>query len=142
MATTTATSYSTSIHRLHAAVLAGTSTLVLGAAICDIAYSVSYEIQWINFASWLIVGGLVTAGFALLLSVVDLRHAERRARGAIGYTVLLLATWVMGLLNALVHARDAWATMPSGLVLSIVSALMVCMLTWFRFASLQSGVIK
>lgn len=142
MATTTEMNNVGPIHRIHAAVLAGTSTLVLGAALSDIAYSVSYEIQWINFASWLIVGGLVTAGIALVLAVVDLRHAERRAHGAIGYTLLLLATWVMSFLNALVHARDAWATMPYGLVLSIVSALMVCMLTWFRFATLHPGAIK
>ena len=49
-----------SIHPLHAALLAGTVPLFLGALLSDIAYARTYEIQWANFASWLIVGGLVS----------------------------------------------------------------------------------
>ena len=50
------------VHPVHAVLLAGTVPLFLGAMLSDIAYSASYEIQWSNFASWLIVGGLVFGG--------------------------------------------------------------------------------
>src|SRR3546814_5562368 len=40
---------------MHAILLAGTVPLFLGAMLSDIAYASSYQVQWTNFASWLIV---------------------------------------------------------------------------------------
>ena len=54
------------IHPLHAVLLAGTIPLFLGAALSDYLYSTSYHIQWSTFSSWLIAGGLVFTGFAIL----------------------------------------------------------------------------
>ena len=45
------------LHPLHAALLAGTVPLFLGALLNDIAYAKTYQIQWSNFASWLIAEG-------------------------------------------------------------------------------------
>ncbi len=70
--------------------------------------------QWKNFASWLIVGGLVFGGFALLWALIELFRADQRGRRPTIYFLLLLATWVLGFINALVHAKDAWASMPDG----------------------------
>ena len=39
---------------LHGTLLAGTVPLFLGALLSDIAYGQTYQIQWANFASWLI----------------------------------------------------------------------------------------
>jgi uncharacterized membrane protein len=58
--------------------LAGMLPLFLGALFSDIAYAQSYQIQWKNFASWLIPGALVFGGFALLWAIIDLLRAERR----------------------------------------------------------------
>jgi len=58
-----------------------TVPLYLGALLSDLAYSASYEIQWKNFASWLLVGGLVIAGFTLLWAIIDaFRSTGRRRR--------------------------------------------------------------
>ena len=73
--------YSEAIHPIHALLLAGTIPLFLGAALSDFAYASTYEIQWSNFASWLIVGGLIFTGVALVFAIVDLCRAHRRARG-------------------------------------------------------------
>jgi uncharacterized membrane protein len=127
--------YSTVIHPLHAVLLAGTVPLFLGAALSDAAYASSYEIQWSNFASWLIVGGLAFAGIALIFAVVDLCRANRRARGIALYAMVLLITWIVGLFNALMHARDAWASMPIGLVLSVIVVVLACAATWLGFGS-------
>jgi uncharacterized membrane protein len=110
-----------------------TRALFLGAALSDAAYFSSFEIQWNNFASWLIVGGLVLAGIALLFAIIDLLRPRRRARGLAPYVSTLLATWVVGFFNALMHARDAWASMPAGLVLSVVVAVLACLATWLGF---------
>jgi len=105
----------------------------------DIAYSASYEIQWNNFASWLIAGGLVFGAIALLWAVVDLFRDGRGGRGSLFYVLLLLATWILGFVNALVHAKDAWASMPNGLVLSVVVLALACGATWAGFSMSRAG---
>src|SRR5690625_1939897 len=100
----------------------------------DIAYSVSYEIQWNNFSSWLIAGGLVFGGFALLLAIIDLVRSDHRSAYSFVYPVLLIVAWVIGFLNSLVHAKDAWASMPTGLILSVIVFILVGAATWVGFA--------
>lgn len=118
------------LHPIHATLLAGTIPLFLAAMLSDLAYSSSYQIQWSNFSSWLIAGGLVFAGLAFLCAVIGLRHPERRQGRALLYLLLLLATWILGFINALIHAKDAWAIMPTGLVLSVIVTLLACAATW------------
>jgi uncharacterized membrane protein len=120
------------IHPFHAVVLAATVPLFLGALLSDYAYWSSYQIEWSNFASWLNAGALVVGAVALLCAVL----ARWRP---LSYLLVLLATWVLGFINALIHARDAWAVMPTGLVLSLIVALLACVATWIGFSSLRTG---
>jgi uncharacterized membrane protein len=135
MAVTNESRYSTSIHPLHAVLLAGTVPMFLSAALSDAEYASTYEIQWSNFASWLIAGGLVLGGIALLFAIVDLSRPARRVPGVGIYFAILLATWIVGFFNALMHARDAWGSMPGGLVMSVITAVLACLATWFGFAT-------
>src|SRR5690606_5621319 len=123
------------IHPLHAVLLAGSVPLYLGAALSDWAYASSYHIQWNNFASWLIVGGMILTTLALLFAIVDWCRPSRRLPGLGVYTVFLVATWIVGLFNALMQARDAWASMPAGLILSIIVFLLASVTTWMGFRS-------
>jgi uncharacterized membrane protein len=127
------------IHPVHAFLLAGTSTLFLSALLNDLAYWSTYQVQWTNFASWLTAGGLVMGGLALVFALVSLRHAERRSGSSLLYLLLLLATWIVGLFNAVVHAKDAWAAMPEGVVLSVIVAVLAGVATWIGFSSLRTG---
>lgn len=122
------------LHPLHATLLGGTLPAFLGALLNDVAYYSSYEIQWKNFASWLIVGGLVFCGLALLASLVGLarKGPHRGLRGI--YVILLLATFALGLLNAFVHAADAWASMPMGLILSAIVGVLAVAATFVGFS--------
>ncbi|XYJ11380.1 DUF2231 domain-containing protein [Telluria sp. B2] len=105
---------------LHTILLAGTVPLFLGALLADIAYFNSYQIQWSNFASWLNAGGELFCGLALVCALVNLVRAKQKAGQPLVYFVLLLATWVLGLVTAFQHAKDAFAVMPAGLVLSAI----------------------
>ena len=125
--------------RLQAFLLAASVPLFLGALLSDYAYSSTFELQWSNFASWLVAGALVFAGIALAGAIGDLFRAERRGGRSLGYFALLLATFVLGFINALVHARDAYAVMPTGLVLSLVVAVLAAAATWIAFSSLRAG---
>lgn len=110
---------------MHAVLTFSTLPLFLGALLSDWAYARSQQVQWTNFSSWLIAGGLILAGLALLWAAIDVLRssATRNRRGAI-YVLLLLASFALGFINALVHARDAWGAMPAGLVLSALVLLL------------------
>lgn len=104
---------------MHAVFALASVPLFLGALLSDWAYFSSQQIQWVNFAAWLSAGALLIAGPALLWSAVDvLRSSARRHRRGLIYLGLLLAAFVVGLINALVHGKDGWAAMPTGLILS------------------------
>ena len=109
------------VPRMHAVFALSSVPLFLGALLSDSAYYRSHEVQWVNFSAWLIAGGLLIAGPALLWAAVAMLRAPaaRRRRGLV-YLALLLATFVFGLINALVHGKDGWAAMPTGLILSAV----------------------
>ena len=124
---------------LHATLLAGTVPLFLGALLSDIAYTQTYQIQWANFSAWLIAGALVFAGFAFLFALVNLLRAERKAGQPTRYVLLLLVTWILGLVNAFQHAKDAYASMPGGLILSAFVLLLTLAATW---TGLRSGGVK
>jgi uncharacterized membrane protein len=131
--------YQRPLHPLHAILLAGTVPLFLGVLLSDITYALSYEVQWKNFASWLIVGGLVFGGFALLWALIGLFRADQRGRL---YFLVLLVTWIVGFINALVHAKDAWASMPEALILSAIVAALAIVATGFGFYTLRGGGLK
>lgn len=116
--------------------------LFLGALLSDIAYAQSYELQWKNFASWLIPGGLIFAGFALLWALIELVRTDRRGQRLILYFMVLLLAWALGFINALVHAKDAWASMPMALILSMIVAGLTLGSTWLGFSTLRTGAVK
>ena len=64
---------------MHAIVLLSSLPLFVGALLSDWAYTSSYQVQWLNFAAWLIVGGLLLAGPALLWGAADVLRSAARA---------------------------------------------------------------
>ena len=127
------------IHPLHAVVLAGTVPLFLGALLADLAYWSSAQVEWSNFASWLLVGALVLGAIASACALAGLRRAGRR-RG-IALLLAMLATWALGLFDALVHARDAWGIMPTALAVSALATLLACVATWIGFSPPRAGAV-
>lgn len=111
---------------MHATFTFSALPLFAGALLSDWAYAQTEQVQWTNFAAWLIVGGLLMAGLALLWGLVTtLRHRAIRQRSGWLPLALLLAGVVLGFVNALVHAQDAWASMPGALVLSFIVFVLV-----------------
>ena len=129
-------------HPLQAFLLAGSVPLFVGGLLCDAGYASNYQIQWSNFAAWLIAGAMVFTGFALLGALIGLlRRRPRRGWPLLSF-LLLLATFALGLVNSFVHARDAYATQPQGLILSAIVVLLAVAATWIGFASLRAGAVK
>lgn len=131
------------LHPLHAILLAFPLPLFLGALLSDLAYRASFQVQWANFSSWLIAGGLLVGAFALLWALVDLfrRGTARKGQPTI-YFFVLLAMWALGFVNALVHAKDAWAIMPEGFYLSALAALLALVAAWIGYSGFRAGKVE
>lgn len=127
------------IHPLHAVLLAGALPLFLGGLLGDLRYAGTAEPQWSNFASWLIACAMVFTGFALLWSLIALLRARARRGWLPLCCALLLATFMLGLIDSFVHARDAWGIMPTAPVLSAIVAVLAALATWAGFSSISGG---
>lgn len=142
MAATIHRTYFIAIHPVHAAIAASVVPLFLGALLSDIAYARTYHVQWQNFASWLLVGGLVVGVVALAWALVDLFRADRRTGRNVLYALVVVAMWVVGFFDGLVHAKDAWAMMPMGLVLSAIATLLAIVAAWIGFSTPRSSTSR
>jgi len=131
------------VHPVHAILLAFPFPLFLGALVGDLAYWSTFNVQWANFSSWLIAGALLVGAFAVLWGLVDVFRigTTHNKRPAI-YFAVLLAMWMFGLVNALIHARDAWATMPEGLLLSAVTAVLALVASWIGYSGVRTGSVE
>lgn len=96
----------------------------IGALVCDVVYVASPDFKWVTFSVWLITSGLLIAGAAALIGLVD-----RLVRGRLGTVGLywphllgFAAVVIVSIFNAFVHSRDAYeAVVPDGLALSVVA---------------------
>jgi uncharacterized membrane protein len=97
----------------------------VAALIFDILYSNTFTILWVKAAAWLISIGLV---FAIIPQLINLGRTWF-TRGRVRAPGLALNFWlqvvaiVAALINAFVHSRDAYATMPAGVWLSVLTVL-------------------
>lgn len=131
------------IHPVHAVLLASSLPLFLGALLSDWAYSATYLNQWAHFASWLIIGALMFTGAALLWAAIDFFRADvAKDRAGVLSLLMLLATFVLAFINALVHAKDGWAMMPAGLILSVLVFILALVATWLGFSTLRGGAMR
>ncbi|WP_037543840.1 DUF2231 domain-containing protein [Sphingobium sp. 10 DY56-G10] len=125
------------LHPLHGLLLAWPVAMFPAALASDITYLNSAEIQWTNFSAWLITGGLLGGGFALIWSIVALLRRKGSARSRLAIiSVLLLMMMIAGLINAFQHSRDGWSSVgTTGLILSIISSILAVAAGWIAYAA-------
>ena len=97
-----------------------------GALVTDLAYAGTADMIWADFSAWLLAFGMVLGGVAAVVGLVDLARHRRwlpltRVWPVVLGSVLALG---LGLLDSLVHSRDAWTSvMPGGLILSALTMI-------------------
>ena len=102
------------------------------AFVTDLAYWRTAAVLWETFSDWLITAGMVTAGIAIIVFLIDLARGKRtRALAwphAVGYALALL----LSLLNAFVHSRDGYtAVVPTGVTLSGLVVVILLVMGWW-----------
>jgi uncharacterized membrane protein len=129
------------VHPIQLVLLAGALQLFLGGLLADLAYMRTFQIQWANFAAWLVAGGMVSTGLALAWSLYEAVRSFFRDRRGLLVLLLLVAMFLLGLLNSFIHARDAWGAMPSSLLLSIIVTALAFAATWISAASPRARAV-
>lgn len=113
---------------VHAMLVGFPVSCFVGALMADFAYSQSPQVQWANFAQWLLAFGEIFGVAAALFGLLDLFMNPRGSRPTIAWWHWAgsVTTLVLGLFNNFVHARDGYTgVVPVGLTLSILTVLTV-----------------
>ncbi len=99
----------------------------VAAWIFDILYIKTFQIMWTDAASWLIAIGLLIAIIPRLIHLVQVFVTQRhRTSGAEKFHFWLwLVAIVLAIFNAFVHSRDAYAVVPSGVILSTAVVILL-----------------
>lgn len=97
----------------------------VGVLIFDIVYANTGYMMWVKCAAWLVSMGLVFAIIPQLINLGDVWFSKRRvrSRGQLLNFWLNVVGIVAALVNAFVHSRDAYAVIPEGVWLSIVTVV-------------------
>lgn len=97
--------------------------------------------QWANFSVWLIAGGVVMGLVSALAGILDAvanRDRTRRRRSAL-HSILTAGALLVAILNGFIHSRDGWTSVvPTGLVLSAVSAVLILAAAWSGYAAAEA----
>ena len=101
--------------------------LFVGALIFDVVYAKSADVMWFKSAAWLIAMGLL---FAVVPRFINLfRVWFSHARPSNAYSKVAFFLYLLGIafaiVNAFVHSRDAYAVIPEGAWLSILTVALL-----------------
>lgn len=99
----------------------------VAALIFDIIYCRSGVVLWNKSAAWLITFGLLFAVIPRLVNLAQVWITSRRIATRIDRLAfwLNLVAIVAAIFNAFVHSRDAYATMPTGVWLSVCTVVLL-----------------
>lgn len=124
-------------HPIHPMLVPFPIVCFVGALVTDIAYWRSAQMMWTDFSAWLLLIGLVMGGFAAIAGLTDFlgNRLIRAQQPAWPHMVGNLVMWLLALLNAFVHTRDAWTSVvPVGLILSLLTVLILPVTGWLGWA--------
>lgn len=99
----------------------------VAALVFDILYVRTGVMLWDKGAAWLIAFGLLFAIVPRLLNLVSVWITSRRlATGTDRLDFLLnFVAIVVAIFNAFVHSRDAYAVVPTGVWLSVITVVLL-----------------
>lgn len=115
-------SRATAAHRgrpIHRLLVSFSAAYFAGALVTDLAYWQMLNVMWERFSIWLIVAGLIFAGFAAVTYVIGLASSRQVDRPSLSSVIGYVLAVLLSIMNAFVHSRDAYtAVVPTGLMLS------------------------
>jgi uncharacterized membrane protein len=135
-------------HPIHPMLVPIPIVCFIGALVTDIAYAVTADMMWTDISAWLLLAGLVFGVLAAIAGLTDFfgNRLIRSLSPAWPHMIGNLVVLVLAFFNVLVHSRDAWTSvMPTGLILSIVTVLILPVTGWLGWAMVYRhgvGVVR
>ncbi len=135
-------------HPIHPMLVPIPIVCFFGALVTDIAYAVTAEMMYADFSAWLLLAGIVFGVLAAIAGLIDFigNRLIRQQTPAWPHLIGNAAVLVLAFFNNLVHTRDAWTSvMPTGLILSIVTVLILPITGWLGWEMVYrhgAGVVR
>ena len=120
-------------HPIHPMLVPIPIVCFIGALVTDIAYAVTAEMMYADFSAWLLLVGIVFGVLAAIAGLTDFigNRLIRQQAPAWPHLIGNVAVLILAFFNNLIHTRDAWTSVvPTGLVLSIVTVLILPVTGW------------
>jgi uncharacterized membrane protein len=108
-----------------------------GALVTDLLYWQTADVMWERFSIWLILAGMIMAGVATVAALIDFARSKRIRTSMRAWLYALggAIAFVLALINAFVHSRDAYtAVVPEGLTLSALVVAILLFTSWMAGA--------
>lgn len=121
-------------HPVHGILSAYPLAFFTAAFVADIAYANSAQMQWANFAVWLITGGLLMGVLAAIAGIVDALLYKGIRRRSWPHSAGVLLMMILALFNVFIHSRDGWTSVvPTGLILSAIVSVLALVTSWMGY---------
>jgi uncharacterized membrane protein len=107
------------------------------ALVTDLLYWQTPAVMWERFSIWLILAGMIMAGVATVAALIDFARSRRIRTSMTAWLYALggAIAFVLALINAFVHSRDAYtAVVPDGLMLSALVVVILLFTSWMAGA--------
>lgn len=119
-------------HPIHPMLVPFPIVCFIGALVTDIVYTRTADILWADFSDWLITIGVLITILAAIAGVIDFLGDRRIRRLAPAWihAVGNVIAFILSIINAFVHTRDAYGQMPTGLILSVIVVLILAVTGW------------
>lgn len=121
-------------HPIHPMLIPFPIAFLTGALVTDIVYWASAGAFWARMSLWLVVAGLIMGGVAASVGLIDFFTIERARAHTAGWLHLgsNAAVLVLALVNGLIRWNNPVdAVMPTGLILSVVTAVLLTVSGWY-----------
>jgi uncharacterized membrane protein len=121
-------------HPIHPMLIPFPLALLTLAPVTDIVYAVTEAVFWGWVSYYLLWAGIISAGLAAIVGLVDFIGVPRVRRLRAGWAHMLLnvVIVVLSIVNLVLRWNDTIdAILPAGLILSIVAASLLLVSGWF-----------
>jgi uncharacterized membrane protein len=121
-------------HPIHPALIPFPFALLCLVPVTDIVYALTESLFWASVSYYLLWAGLVSAGLAAIVGLVDFIGVPRVRKLRAGWAHMLLNVAIVALsvVNLVLRLGDTTQDiLPAGITLSIVATILLLLSGWF-----------
>ncbi len=121
-------------HPIHPVIVTLPIAFLVGVPVCDLVYWWTKDLFWARGAFWLLAAGVALAVVAAITGLMDFARIERVRKRSAGWAHMLInvGVLVLSVFNLILRwGNFAGGIIPTGLILSIIVALLLGLSGWY-----------